>query len=421
MCIVLTCSYNWEFDWLINGPHWEKKILKTDSLTTKKVECPNKCCPEHTLQKSDTAIAATITRLHQEAAQSEPTEMSEILSAPAERGSPSGPRQGDKHQLTIGFDRPLLVLAMAFLSSPATWVGHKLSAEERLVSVPLNLPLFSMWSMKKTAFHKGWPHLSGGGTFYYFCFRWRWDKLFRIGFLTLKSHFSHDVRGRLSSLVSPLSACGPHELQETFLSFLWHIVLLWFILYPSASFPFPAFLSHLFLPPRSSCSLSICFSCAPMEGKGRARACACVEIGPSLSKRSVILSWGWWACWGIREGAVGGSKDGGHGRVDGLERKCEDEFYGSQMGAAVMMEHSESAISSPMHQRRHYRCWLLNLPPSRGECRYAAFRQRVWTLFHSVRRCSRASPLPVECILIFFFLLCRIAYLRCAKKHSKRR
>lgn len=256
--------------------------------------------------------------------------------------------------------------------------------------------------MKKTAFHKGWPHLSAGGTFYYFCFHWRWDKLFRIGFLTLKSHFSHDVRGWLSSIVSPLLACGPHELQETFLSFLWHIVLLWFILYPSASFPFPAFLSHPFLPPRSSCSLSICFSRAPTEGKGRARACACVEIGPSLSKRSVILSWGWWACWGIREGAVGGSKDGGHGRVDGLERKCEDECYGSQMGAAVMMEHSESAISSPMHQRRHYRCWLLNLPPSRGECRYAAFRQRVWTLFHSVRRYSRASPLPVECILIFF-------------------
>lgn len=67
------------------------------------MECLNKCCPEHTLRKSDTDIAATITRLHQEAAQSEPTEMSEILSAPAERGSPSGPRQGDKRELPTRF------------------------------------------------------------------------------------------------------------------------------------------------------------------------------------------------------------------------------------------------------------------------------------------------------------------------------
>lgn len=53
---------------------------------------------------------------------------------------------------------------------------------------------------------------------------------------------------------------------------------------------------------------------------------------------------------------MGGSKDGGHGRVDRLERKREDDCYGSQMGAVVVMEHSESAISSPMLQRRHQQC-----------------------------------------------------------------
>ena len=47
------------------------------------------------------------------------------------------------------------------------------------------------------------------------------------------------------------------------------------------------------------------------------RAVACVEKGQSLSKRSVILSWGEWACWGIREGAVGGSKkEGTEGWMD---------------------------------------------------------------------------------------------------------
>lgn len=202
------------------------------------------CCSEHTLRSSDTAIAATITWLHQEVPESEPTEMSEILSAPAERASPSRPRQGDKHSLTIGFDRPLRVLATAFLSSLTTRVGG-----DSTNFTQKNLLCPSCWTVFSTAFHKGWPHLSAGRTFYHFCFHWRWNKLSRVRFLTLKSHFSRDVSGRLSSLVSPLSACAPHELRETFLSFLWHIVHLWFILYPSTSLDFPAFLSHPFLPP----------------------------------------------------------------------------------------------------------------------------------------------------------------------------
>lgn len=132
---------------------------------------------------------------------------------------------------------------------------------------------------------KSSPHLSAGWTcffFYHFSyFHWGWDKLFPVRFLTLKSYFSSDVSGRcaLYSLVSPFPACTPHELQETFLSFLWHIVLLWFILYTSTSLPFRAFLSHPFPPPRSSCSLSICFSRVPIEGHSHAH----VETAASLS------------------------------------------------------------------------------------------------------------------------------------------
>lgn len=193
-------------DWLIDGPHWGKhwkQTVQIDSLTTQKVEGPTDCCSEH--RKSGTAIAATITRLHQEASESEPIKMSEILSALAERGSPSRPCLWDKRSFT-GFDRPTRIgEGVPFTAdNQGRRRFHKLYTDEAFVSIPLNW--FFPRGKWKTAFHKGWPHLSAGGTFYHFCFCWHWDKLSHVHFLTLKSHFSRDVSGRLSSLVSPLSA-----------------------------------------------------------------------------------------------------------------------------------------------------------------------------------------------------------------------
>lgn len=112
----------------------------------------------------------------------------------------------------------------------------------------------SVWIFMSGVFIKEKTHLislQAGLFFYHFSyFHWGRDKLFPVRFLTLKSYFSSDVSGRcaLYSLFSPFPACTPHELRETFLSFLWHIVLLWFILYTSTSLPFRAFLSHPFYP-----------------------------------------------------------------------------------------------------------------------------------------------------------------------------
>lgn len=57
----------------------------------------------HTLEKWQT-IAATITRLHQEAPEREPTKMSEILSTHAEQGLLSKRCRGDRHEFTTRLD-----------------------------------------------------------------------------------------------------------------------------------------------------------------------------------------------------------------------------------------------------------------------------------------------------------------------------
>lgn len=194
----------------------------------------------------------------------------------------------------------------------------------------------------------------------------------------------------------PLVQPGPFmSSRRHFCPSLWHIVLLWFILYPSTSLPFPPFLSHPFRPPRRSCSLFICFLHRLSEGHGCARTHTCVEIDP------VSLFWGVLPCWGIREGAMGGSKDGGHGRV----RKRKDECYASQMGAGVMMEHSESAISSPMHQHRHHQCWLANLPHIPGKVKVIRLSRREFRHFSTASE-GAAGPLRLlpGASFLFFFL-----------------
>lgn len=119
--------------------------------------------------------------------------MAGILSARAERGSPSRPRQGDKRLFTIGFDPPLPVSHRwqpGWEASPQTLHGRtfRVYPSEQYL-------FFHVVNENKTAFHNGWPHLSAGGTFYHIRFGWCWDKLSRVCLLTSKSHFSHEVGG----------------------------------------------------------------------------------------------------------------------------------------------------------------------------------------------------------------------------------
>lgn len=110
---------------------------------------------------------------------------------------------------------------------------------------------------------------------------------------------------------------------------------------------------------------------------------------PDSFKRSLILSWGEWACWGIREGAVGGWKDRGHGRVDDWRERVRM--------SVTAVKWAPWSWWNTVSQLFHRRYWLPNRPHVQGKCRYLAFREELGRLF-TVRRCRRGCPPPVECI-----------------------